>query len=583
MIRWRFVLTRVLIVVVFLLVMRWTAGPIVQYLVTRSLETATGAKVDIASTEIGLFPPRLSINGLKVADPNKEMKNLFEAETMSFAINGNALLKRRYEVSSGRISGIQIGSQRADSGWLEVVPQEEVEESDGPSYLQQWCNTLSGDMQDKVENFGENLATVQEAKRIRDFWQSEYDNLRQRAKQLENDVRTLRTTVKSIDNPLRDIPALQESLRRAEEIRKELASVRQQLDVVPGRAKGDMQALDQARRNDQERVASYLPDGFAANPTSIGPELLGELIKDQLKMVREYLDSGREIAQVTVAGPKAARSRGETIQLGGPQGPSWRVASCEIDGLLRVKNEKYNLIGVLENITSDTANIDGPLHAQLRLDGPRIVRIDFQRFYDTDTPRDHLRIHWPELELPAQKLGKGSDASIVIDGGKLNLWVDIDTCGDTIEGRLVSRQSDTKLQFSTKPEIERIVVVQSLQKSLSEIHTVDVDATFKGTWRRMDLAVNTNLSTCISDSVQTALQEQVDATRLKLAQQVEKAYQKQTTELQDWLSKQQSGTRDLVAQTDRIIDDMNKKVVSEMESADAYLGKLRAGLGKVLK
>ena len=59
MIRWRFVLTRLLIVVAFLALLRWGMGPVAQYVTVRSLETATGSKVDIKDTQVGLFPPSI--------------------------------------------------------------------------------------------------------------------------------------------------------------------------------------------------------------------------------------------------------------------------------------------------------------------------------------------------------------------------------------------------------------------------------------------------------------------------------------------------------------------------------------------
>ena len=46
MIRWRFVFTRLLIVIAVLALLRWGMGPVAQYVTVRGLETATGSKVD---------------------------------------------------------------------------------------------------------------------------------------------------------------------------------------------------------------------------------------------------------------------------------------------------------------------------------------------------------------------------------------------------------------------------------------------------------------------------------------------------------------------------------------------------------
>jgi uncharacterized protein (TIGR03545 family) len=509
------------------------------------------------------------------------MRNLFEAEHIYLAINGDAILRRRYEVSNARMTGIHIGSKRTESGWLEVVPEEPAE-ADGPSMLQQWCDTLAGDAETKMKAFGESLATVQEAKRIRDFWEQEYDSLRQQAKILEDDIRALQANVKKIDNPLRDIPLLQESLRKVETTQQRLVTVRQKLDSLPAQAQSDLRSLDAARRVDQERAAAFLPDGLAANPASIGPELLGELVKDHLRTVREYLESGRSLAKATVASPKAERARGETVLLGTP-GPSWRIAQCQLDGLLSIDSEQYKMAGVVENISSDTDNLRGPLHARLHLQGPRVVRIDYQKFFDSDVNHDELKIHWPSLDLPAKRLGRSEDVALVIDGGKLELWVHLQTSGEAITGRLVSRQTGTKVELSTKPEVAQLVVVQSLKQSLSEIQQVDIDASFQGNWRHMEMDLQTNLTSCIAGSVQRAIDDQVVASRKRLEQSVEQVYAQQAGELQQWLGQKQAGAREFIARTDQAIAEMNQRVAKEIGSADAYLGKLRSGLGKALK
>ena len=48
MIRWRFVFTRLVIILVVLMLLRWGLGPVASYMTTRSLQTITGARVEIA-------------------------------------------------------------------------------------------------------------------------------------------------------------------------------------------------------------------------------------------------------------------------------------------------------------------------------------------------------------------------------------------------------------------------------------------------------------------------------------------------------------------------------------------------------
>ena len=71
MIRWRFVLTRLIVVVAVLALLSLGLGPVASYVTVRGLESATGAKVEIAKTRVGLFPPRIQYVDFAVADPTQ--------------------------------------------------------------------------------------------------------------------------------------------------------------------------------------------------------------------------------------------------------------------------------------------------------------------------------------------------------------------------------------------------------------------------------------------------------------------------------------------------------------------------------
>lgn len=580
MIRWKYILSRVMVVAVVLALFHWTAGPIVGWCTVRALQAATGTKVEIAATQIGLFPPRVHFTGVQVAHPRKEMENIFQAESMDLQLDGRALLQRRYEVAGGTISGIRIGGDRTESGRLEVVPSEAFD-SDEPSFVARLCGQWIEETRESAEQMAHSLQTVQEAQRICERWESEYSALRSRAQRLKEDVRAIKSTARSVENPLRDLPALQEAIQRGDEMRQELVSVRQQSEMLPEKFRADLAALERAKRADQERVAAYLPADFDGSPDELARELLGEMVRDQVQQVREYLETGRNLANATVTGPEVTRESGETI-LVGPQRPRWLIQQCQIDGWMSVDREPYRLAGTIENVTSDTDRMAGPMRARLHLDGPRVVRVDYRRSYDAATPTDHLRIHWPQLALPAKRLG-GRDASLMVDGGQLELWVDLEAVGDEIRGRLVSKQRDTRIGLAAKEKFAKTVVIQSLQRSLSEIDHIDIDASFDGTWRRVNLDVRTNLTSGLSHGMQMAVREQVAAARAKLAREVDESYDKQMRALHDWIAQQQSGTRSLLAETEASIEAMSQKLAAELGKPDAYLGRLRSGIGQAVK
>jgi uncharacterized protein (TIGR03545 family) len=589
MIRWRFIAIRVFAVVLALMLVRWASAPLAEWLIVRSLQSATGAKVEIASTEVGLFPPRVRLAGVQLADPRKELRNLFAADEMLLAIDGDALLRRRFEIAGGRLTGIKVGGARTDSGRLDVVVEEAPAEAEaaGPSAMAVWVKRLTSDAEDQARKFGESLETFRTAQDIRRRWEAQYVELRERAERLEATVRELRDNARAIDNPLRDLPVLQDAIRRAEQVQKDLLVVRQRLDAMPGQVRTDMRALETARLEDQRRVAEYLPIDLPEEELKLGPELLGSLVRDQLDTVRGYLQSGRQIADITVATPEAARQRGETVLLGRPH-PSWLLRRCQISGELSVDGDPFTMSGVVENLTSDRVDGQPPLHARLRLEGPRVVRIDFRRNFHpiaatSALPRDHVKIHWPRLPLPARKIGSDDEVALVIDGGTLELWVDIESQGEQIRGRFVSRQMGTRLSLEANPELADTVPVRALDRSLAMIDHVDIDAEFAGDWRQLDLQISTSLSDQLESGFRLAVDQAMLEGRQQLAAQLDDAYRQQLSELEQWLADQQTTARSLLGKVDEAVASVSNKLVAELGGADAYLGRVRGKLDRILQ
>ncbi len=111
MIRWRFLLTRLIIAVAVLMILAVGLGPVANYITVAGLQASTGARAEIGSTSVRLFPPSLRFTDVHVADPRdgKELRDAFMADSIDLAIDGDALLRRRWVIREGKISGLQIG------------------------------------------------------------------------------------------------------------------------------------------------------------------------------------------------------------------------------------------------------------------------------------------------------------------------------------------------------------------------------------------------------------------------------------------------------------------------------------------
>lgn len=586
MIRWSFVLTRLIIVVAIIMLLRWGLGPVASYVTIKGFESATGAKVEIGSAHVGLFPPSISYSDFRVADPRKgkQMEDMFRAESIELVIDGDAMLHRRWVVRDGKITGLEIGADRDSSGHYEDEQEEAAPSpSDAPSFLTRMIAATTDSLSAEASALTENLETVRRSREIRDRWESEYDSLVVRARNLEKQIRSVRDEARGIDNPLRDWPQLQRTLEQAKQARNELMAVRQAIDTLPEQLQSDLASLDEAKKIDMQKVNQFVP-GDLQNGDDFGIDMLKFAVQKQIDQIREYLDGGRTIANYTVVAPESERSRGEDFDLlGDAQLSALLVRRCEVGGLMRANGKMYTLKGIVENLTPTPELLREPTLVKFQLDGPDVVRVEYAVDRRRGADVDLLTLHWPQMEAKPLRLGSQHEAGIKISGGQRELWVQLRSEGENVEGRFVSKQTGLQMKLAVDSKFEKSAAVQSLQSSLDAVDRIEIDANFSGQWNDLALKMHTNLGQVFRRATQDAVNDQIVASKQKLQEQVDKAHLEQTLALREWLTSQQSEARSLLASADKSIEEMSQKVMSEVGDADVYLGKLRGAFEKKLR
>jgi len=579
MIRWRFVLTRILIVVALLALLRWGLGPVAQYLTVRSLESVTGSKVEIGETQVGLFPPSLHLSEVQIADPrdNKEMRDAFQAASIDFVMDGEALLRRRWVANDGNISGVVIGAPRQTSGHLSRLDTQATTDSSKVSILNQLVGSTADRLSNEATEVLDDLETVKCSDQIRSQWEAEYDRLVLRAKNLEKQIRGVRDQARVVQNPLRDLPELQRTLARARSARSELTSVHRAIESLPVRLRSDLARLDQAKQIDLAKVDRYLP-GDLSSTGDFGIEMLGEAVRDQIQQIRSYLDGGRKLANYTVIAPESIRSRGVDHDLTAQAMPGVLVRRCKVTGVMRADGNQYALTGILENLTPTPQLLSEPTRVGLRLEGPQVVRVEYVRDRRNDANVDLLTLHWPQTDAQSLRIGKQGDTSIAISGGQRELWVQIRADGDLLEGRLVSKQTGVSLDLENPEKLAASVAATSLRDSLSYVDRVEMDARFTGTWKNLDLKLSSNLVQVLRRASEDAIAQQIADSKKQLAATIQQEHAEQSIALQQWLGSRQTEAQSLLANAEKYIDEMGRKVQDEVGDADAYLGKLRGAI-----
>ncbi|TWU01312.1 TIGR03545 family protein [Stieleria varia] len=584
MIRWRFLITRVVIVVAVLTLLALGLGPVAHFATVQSLQSATGAKVSIENTRIGLFPPSVTYTDLRLADPRdgKEMQDIVRAESVELEIDGNALLRRRWVARTGRITGLQVGAKRETSGQFDTEePESASDVPAGPGMLSQLLRGLGDDVSDQAESIGKDLETVKRSREIRTRWENHYAQSVARAKRLKEQIREISDQAKGIDNPLRDYLEVQRTIAKMEEARRELVVVRQQIDMLPEQLQLDFASLDEAKRIDLAKVDEYVP-GNLSDSKNFGVDLVTNAVKDQINRVREIYENGRSIANYTVVAPETERIRGEDFDfLGANRKPSLLIRECSVSGLMRVDGNPYQVKGTIKDITPTPQWSDDPLTAQLVLDGPELLEVSYMRDRRNGGDVDLVTLHWPAADARTMKLGGNGDAAITIDGGKRDLWVQLKIEGENVAGRMQSKQTDVHVDMTVDSKYANLAATKSIQRSLAEIDQVTIEAGFGGTWSDMELKMHTNLGGVLNRAANDAVNDQIAATRRAVVDKVESVHNEQTKALREWFAQQQSEARDMVAKADTLAQEVLKKVVADVGDNNVYIGGLKNALDRL--
>ena len=105
-----------------------------------------------------------------------------------------------------------------------------------------------------------------------------------------------------------------------------------------------------------------------------------------------------------------------------------------------------------------------------------------------------------------------------------------------------------------------------------------MDAHFTGTWKDLDLNLSSNLGQVLRRASEDAIAQQISESKRQLKATIQQEHAEQTIALQQWLGSRQNKAQSLLANAEKYIDEMSRKVQDEVGDADAYLGKLRGAI-----
>lgn len=537
MLRWTYVIPRVLIVAIVWAFFAFGFDPLLRYGAVMTGESTVGAKVDIADLTTRLYPPELKLTNVEVADPGRTNDNLFDFGELRVRLAGDRLLHREYFIEEATIEGLRVNADRLSDGSL--APGEESEGHGlnlGPLQEQleliglRWYDELAATAKQELDPGS--LETVQVAKSVEDEWKARIDDLKLRIDELQERIDGMKDITRVKGEPLQQL----ETYARASDDLKQLLldskQLKEDIHHLPNLARRDVARIDQARRNDaarlRQRVQQLPLSGEAISKSLLGPQMHERLqsLASWMGWTKRYMQAGEELE------PALPVHRGQWIEFPRERRhPKFVLQSLTLSGEARHGGQPFAITGQLRDVSSDPQLYGQPTHWEFAVAGPDPFSVRGHSDLSLSHPVHEITFDW-RTDRPTEmligndeKLAVRMSAPTMTCGGWLRLDGDQLTCQMQLwQPTLSATLSETSEEFAQ----------QWIAPALTAIRESDATLNVTGTLSDPQWSIKSDIGRQVVKGFQQVLVAQVDATRARLIAKADAVAQEKMAILPDF-------------------------------------------------
>ncbi len=463
-IRWSYVLPRLALAGLMVGLVAWGLDGLVRQALIAAGQRMVGAKVEIGSVHTRLLWPEVRLRHVSVANPHHPMENLFEADQVVLALDGDSLLRRKYVVRQGEVHGLRLRTERATSGALERPARSGEAEPGGlgdgldrlvRDAVRAQIRQLGRLIRTRAEDQIEQLHTVRAWREIVQRWPAEFQRLEARLQALRQQGRSLHDLFQGHLDPkqlarhpkrlLDDPQALARATAQAEDLYCQLAELRSELGRLEAQLQADRQALQRAYEEDRQTIARLMPSG-GLDPQGLSEYLLGPDLSRRVSTLLQWVHWARQHWPHSRQFSPPERLRGVDVMFAGiRRRPDWVLQQLAIDGQGRWDDQVFQFRGTARDLCSHPAWYGKPATVRIEVAGKSAVEIEARLDRTGATPHDHVVVRCPALEQPPRMLGDPEGLALVVSPGHTRLDLVLDLAERELRGRLVLRQEPVQL------------------------------------------------------------------------------------------------------------------------------------------
>ena len=536
--RWWGILAFLALLIVIIVPWVLFADAMVKYTIERYGTRAVGAKVEIDSADLSLFPAGLKLIGLQVTDPEEPMKNAVEAARISMALDSAMLLRRKVIISEMSLDGVQLNTPRKTSGAIKQTSNKSSSSEQAPA-----PQTGSG-----KNRLNELLASQLQMPDVKEILKREDLKTLKLAQSLRNDIQSAEQTWKQKLQQLPDKEKLAQYRRRIKQLKSSKKGGLQQLlgsatDVIAieKELEQDLDAIEQALEDFQNQGKGFekrlnslakapmadikrLKSKYSLSPQGLA-NLSALLLGDQIGIwIDRAIAWYHRLEPIIVSSQepetvKPVRGRGLDIRFKETDGlPDFLIRRADAAVVLK----SSNLSGVVRNITPDQNLLGEPLTfnfsgqnvqkiGSIRLDGA----IDFSV---PSSSKSTVNLAAENYPLNQALLSTNPGLSIELKKALANLDLNATILNNNISSNLKAGLKSVKLATDVGQSPNPIT--SAMAKTLETVKRINATAQIDGTFDDYDIQLKSDLDRVLKRSVQKLVLNEAARFEKKLKKEI---------------------------------------------------------------
>lgn len=491
--------------------------PIAKWVIESEGSKAVGARVDVASVDITLYPTHLALHGLTVANPNEAMRNLLESETVSANIDSKALLKRQFITEQVLLSGLQMATPRTTPGTLDgsMPPPKDDTDSGLPSITLPDASAMLAEEQAIIQAEVAEIESGFEA--LQSKWQQKSNTLPKQERLAEFKQRWAELKNKNTFERLAGAKQLRDDikdeLKQFKGLNRELSA-----DTETAKALGARAAKLPASQS-QRILSKYGVDQGAEG-------MLRMLLGDDAS---QFVQRGLTLYKQTIGELAAKEPAASAPETASELPVSILIKEIKIDGYQMLGQQKLAYNGRITDVTDQlikpiTMKLQGGIEqqAQLLIDG-------LFKQQGEDLKAD-LSMTLKQLLLAGVSLSQSPQLPLQLENGLADIAANFSMEGDNLSGSVKGLVNQAKLLVVGASE--QNTTAQRLTRALEGVSKLVMDMRVNGSVDNPIVKLKSNLDSILGDVLGEEVKARLKELEGELKTDIQSQYGEQLGSLQ---------------------------------------------------